>query len=183
MKPELEKIFFKSIVEAIVKEEEQLNELFNSNNILYQEILPTGVSCLFETTYVYLIIKQLLKNRFPLLLSWEHPYNNNSSSKVDLALLDIDKSVDSFIEFKIWKSEDGSEIKLDIKKIKNATDVKNKYLVVIEHNSDKIVENAKILEGFGLVIIEKTQLVTSYYNNSKYQNEQVPMNVYFIKVT
>lgn len=79
--------------------------------------------------------------------------------------------------------EDGREIELDIKKIKNATDVNNKYLVVIEHNSDKIVENVRILEGFGLEIIEKTQLVTSYYNNSKYQNEQVPMNVYFIKVT
>ena len=178
----LEKVFFKSIVEAIVKEEEQLNNLFNLNNTLYQEILPTGVSCLFETTYVYIIIKQLLKNKFPLLLSWEHPYSNNSYLKADLAVLNVDKSVDSFIEFKIWKTEEGREIKADIEKIKKATGEINKYLVAIEYNSENVVDNAKYLEGLGLEIIGKMQLMTSYFNNNKCQNEQVPMNIYFIKV-
>ena len=109
MQKELEKIFFKSLIEAIVNEECELNELFEKNTNEYQKISPYGVSCLYEKTYVYITLKKLLKNKFPLLISWEHPYPNIKSQKADIALLNVNdnKDINSFIEFKIWKSEDG----------------------------------------------------------------------------
>ena len=82
MDKSLEKLFFKSFVEAITEEETELNELFDRNSKEYQKFGPSGVSCLFETTYVYIAIKKLLKNKFPLLISWEHSYTDNNYSKV-----------------------------------------------------------------------------------------------------
>ena len=185
MKKELEKIFFKSLIEAIVNEECELNELFEKNTIEYQKVTPYGVSCLYETTYVYLTLKQLLKNKFPLLVSWEHPYPNNKFQKADLALLndsEID-NVNSFVEFKIWKSEDGHEIKLDVEKLKNKAGSFDQYIVAIDYNTEIIKENAKFLnEKIGLEVIEKTSFITSFYDWEKRNNKQVTMNIYFAKV-
>ena len=185
MKKELEKIFFKSLIEAIVNEECELNELFEKNMNEYQVISPYGVSCLYETTYVYITLKKLLKNKFPLLISWEHPYPNNKSQKADIALLNVNenKDINSFIEFKIWKSEDGHEIKSDVEKLKQEAGVNDKYIVAIDYNTEIIEENAKFLsEKIGLEVIEKTSFITSFYDWEKKNNKQVTMNIYFAKV-
>ena len=183
MNVELSSIFFKLLIEAIVQEENELNKLFDNNNEKYQNFLPYGVSCLFETTYVYIIIKQLLRNKFPLFISWEHPYSNDTSKKADLALLDDvapNEIINSFIEFKIWKSEDGKEIKEDIEKLKQINGI-DKYIVAIEYNSENFIGNVEFLEKTcGLKIIHKVQLLTSYFENGS--NKQVPMNIYFAKV-
>ena len=136
---------------------------------------------MFETTYVYIIIKQLLKNKFPLLASWEHPYPSNNSLKADLALLDDKNSINSFVEFKIWESEDAKEIKSDIDKLKQETKDSDKYIVAIEYNSEHIDENGKFLgEKLGLEVIYKTRLITSFFEDDN--NKQVPMNIYFTKI-
>lgn len=181
MKSELEKLFFKSVVQAVVNEEEELNNLFAINSEKYKTLLPYGVSCLFETTYVYIIIKQLLNNKFPLLVSWEHPYPSNNNLKADLALLDDKNSINSFVEFKIWESEDAKEIKSDIDKLVQETKVRDKYIVAIEYNSECINENDKFLkEELKIAVIYKTQLITSFFEDDN--NKQVPMNIYFTKI-
>lgn len=181
MRPELEKLFFKSVVQAVVSEEEELNNFFANNSEKYKTLLPYGVSCLFETTYVYIIIKQLLRNKFPLLASWEHPYPSNNSLKADLALLNDKNDINSFVEFKIWESEEAQEIKLDIDKLVQETKVSDKYIVAIEYNSEHIDENGKFLgEKMGLEVIYKTQLITSFFEEDN--NKLVPMNIYFTKI-
>lgn len=181
MQKELEKLFFKSVVQAVVNEEEELNNLFANNSEKYKTLLPYGVSCFFETTYVYIIIKQLLKNKFPLLVSWEHTYPSNNSLKADLALLNDKNDINSFVEFKIWESEDAKEIKSDIDKLVQETKVRDKYIVAIEYNSECINENDKFLkEELKLDVIYKTQLITSFFENDN--NKQVPMNIYFTKI-
>lgn len=174
-------MFFKSVVQAVVSEEEELNNLFVNNSEKYKTFLPYGVSCLFETTYVYIIIKQLLKNKFPLLSSWEHPYPSNNNLKADLALLNDKNDINSFVEFKIWESEDAQEIKSDIDKLVQEIKVRDKYIVAIEYNSEHIDENEKFLEEkFGLEVIYKTRLITSFFEDDN--NKQVPMNIYFTKI-
>ena len=181
MKPELEKLFFKSVVQAVVNEEEELNNLFANNSEKYKTFLPFGASCLFETTYVYIIIKQLLKNKFPLLASWEHPYPSNNSLNADLALLNDKNDINSFVEFKIWESEEAQEIKSDIDKLVQETKVRDKYIVAIEYNSECINENDKFIkEELKLDVIYKTLLITSFFEDDN--NKQVPMNIYFTKI-
>lgn len=181
MEKEFEKLFFKSVVQAVVNEEEELNNLFANNSEKYKTLLPYGVSCLFETTYVYIIIKQLLKNKFPLFASWEHPYPSNNSLKADLALLNDKNDIISFVKFKIWESKDAQEIKSDIDKLKQETEVSDKYIVAIEYNSEHIDENRKFLkEELKLDVIYKTQLITSFFEEDN--NKLVPMNIYFTKI-
>ena len=93
------------------------------------------------------------------------------------------KDINSFIEFKIWKSEDGHEIKSDVEKLKQEAGVNDKYIVAIDYNTEIIDENAKFLnEKIGLEVIEKTSFITSFYDWEKKNNKQVTMNIYFAKV-
>ena len=183
MEKSLERLFFKSFIEAITKEEIELNELFDRNSKEYQKLAPSGVSCLYETTYVYIAIKQLLKNKFPLLVSWEHSYTENNYSKVDMALLNAPNNINSFVEFKIWKSEDGHEIKSDIDKLKNEKSNISKYIVAIEYNSENIIDNVKFLtEEMKLEVVEYARLLTSYYDWESKCNKIVPVNIYLAKI-
>ena len=183
-----EKMFFKSLVTAIVKEEDELNELFINSDKEYQKFAPAGVSCLFETTFVYITIKQLMKDKFPLLISWEHPYPNDNYKKADMALLNsFDKTykdINSLIEFKIWKIEEGTEIKEDIEKLKLVGNDKiRKYMVIIEYTDRKIEDNKEFLEKYHNLknkIIEYTIIGTSFFENN--MNVHKHMNIYLAKV-
>lgn len=186
-----EKTFFKSLVTAIVKEEDELNELFRNSDKEYQKFAPAGVSCLFETTFVYITIKQLLKDKFPLVVSWEHPYPNNSYKKADMALLNSCNinDINSLIEFKIWKTEDGKEIKEDIDKLNTVENI-DKYMVLIEYTDNKIEDNKKYLENelfngkikdIEIKIIEYTTIETSFFDGDNSQNVQKNMNIYLAK--
>ena len=192
MKYEYENIFFKSLVTAIVKEENELNELYRNSNKEYQKFAPAGVSCLFETTFVYITIKQLLKDKFPLVVSWEHPYPNNKSLKADMALLNScdTNDINSLIEFKKWNTEDGKEIKEDIDKLNTVVGY-DKYMVIIEYTDNKIEDNKKYLENelfngklkdIEIKIIEYTTIKTSFFDGDNSQNVQKNMNIYLVKV-
>lgn len=116
-----------------------------------------------------------------MLVSWEHPYPNNNNLKADLALLNDKNDINSFVEFKIWKSEDGKEIKSDIDKLKMEAKTIDKYIVAIEYNSKHIDENGKFLgEKLGLEVICKTRSITSFFEDDN--NKEVPMNIYFTKI-
>ena len=187
----LEKLFFKSLVTAIVKEEDELNELFRNSDKEYQKFAPAGVSCLFETTFVYITIKQLLKDIFPLLISWEHPYPNDNYKKADMALLNSfdSKDINTLIEFKIWKTEEGKEIIKDLDKLNTVENI-DKYMVFIEYTDNKIEDNKKYLENelfngklkdIEIKIIEYTNIETSFFDSDNSQNVQKNMNIYLVK--
>ena len=59
-----------------------------------------------------------MRNKFPLSVSWEHPYTDNYALKADMALMNANK-IEAFVEFKIWRTEDGREIRADINKYLN----------------------------------------------------------------
>lgn len=188
-----EKTFFKSLVTAIVKEENELNELYRNSNKEYQKFAPAGVSCLFETTFVYITIKQLLKDKFPLVVSWEHPYPNNKSLKADMALLNScdTNDINSLIEFKIWKTEDGKEIKEDIDKLNTVVGYA-KYMVIIEYTDNKITDNKAFLDKlikeknpkFNIIDCnENYPIKTLYLETENYPHiVEKPVNIYLAKV-
>ena len=186
MESNLEKDFFELVVKAISEEESILNELFEKNSNEYQKFLPCGVSCLFETGYVYIIFKKLLDEKFPLLVSWEHKYTN-SNKRADMVLLNSSNQddINSFIEFKKWKFDDGHEIDNDIGKLEQEKRKIDKYIVAIEcnyfdKNYDELInKNAEFLEKKGLKIIDKKYIKTMFYNYKDKTNELVPLNIYF----
>lgn len=193
MNNEQEKSFFKSLITAITKEEKKLNELFKNNNKDYQSFAPAGVSCLFETTLVYLTFKQLLKDNFPLLISWEHPYPNNKSLKADMALLNScdTNDINSLIEFKKWNTEDGKEIKEDIDKLNTVVGY-DKYMVIIEYTDNKITDDKIFLDKifkeknpkFNIIDCnENYPIKTLYLETENYPHiVEKPVNIYLVKL-
>ena len=96
--------FFDDACQALATEEKELHRLFEQNHSLYCHQSIHGIGCLYETTLVYLIWKQLMRNNFPLEVSWEHPYPGNHTLHADMALLAEGRSVDSLIEYKLCTS-------------------------------------------------------------------------------
>ena len=102
----LENQFFYSACQGLIDEGLELRNLFGSNSTLYKNH-HNGISCIYETTMVYTVLKRLLKDNFPLMISWEHPYPKTAHLKSDLATINEDNTINSLVEFKIWLSEDG----------------------------------------------------------------------------
>jgi hypothetical protein len=121
--------FFNAVVSAIDNEEKELNTLFDANKDLYTKH-HHGVCILYETTFVYLIFKDLLKREYPFIVYWEYPYPTNKKEHCDLALLNKNGDLDSLIEFKIWIKDHDKEIKSDVSKLKKENNC-NKYINVI----------------------------------------------------
>ena len=109
MTPQMENDFLCAIVQGLMHEDRELRSLFAQNGDKYRK-QHNGVTCLCETTMVYVTMKRLLRTNFPLTVSWEYPYPNRSEWKADLGLLNHDRSINSLVEFKIWLSENGHEI-------------------------------------------------------------------------
>lgn len=172
--------FFDCAVNAIRKEEDELNDLFNNNTALY----PThhqGVCNLYETTFAYIIYKELLRCKYPLTVYWECQYPGNRLEHSDLALLNGNK-VDSLIELKIWTRNDDRNIKPDIKKLENEK-VCKKYMLIFGYGGD-IEENDQYLrkENQFLILINKIQLSTKYFKSEKGIIENSNLNVFLYQI-
>jgi hypothetical protein len=173
--------FFDAAYEAVKKEEKELNDLFALNKEYYKNN-HHGVCNLYETTFVYLIFKELMREEYPFTVYWEYPYNTNKKLHCDLALLNKDGTLDSLIEFKIWARDDDSEIKNDIKKLQNEIGCK-KYIFIIGYGGD-IEENHKYLceNNSSLRCIDQKQLKTKFFKTNLGRVEDNNLNLFMYEV-
>lgn len=134
---------------------------------------------------VYLVFKQLLKDGFPYIVSWEHPYPGNSSLKADMGILNADHSVNSLVEFKIWVSEKGEEVRADVEKYNKCGFSGDKYLCVIEYGGPNMFDNCKYLTDNNpeMDIIGMETFDTRYFDSWRTQQLiENPVNLYFFKM-
>lgn len=173
--------FFNAAYDSIQREEKELNDLFNLNKDYYKNN-HHGVCNLYETTFVYLIFKQLLRENYPFTVYWEYPYPSNKKLHCDLALLNKDGTLNSLIEFKIWTKDDDIEIKNDVKKLQNELGCK-KYIFIIGYGGD-IQENDTYLcrDNAPLIIIDKKQIKTKFFKISLGRVEDNNLNLFMYEV-
>lgn len=157
--------FFNSALEAILCEENELNELFKLNENYYKKS-HHGVCNLYETTFVYLIFKELLRKEYPFTVYWEYPYPSNAKNHCDLALLKEDGTLDSLIEFKIWIKDDDKDIKNDVLKLQKELGCK-KYVFIIGYGGD-IGENHSYLirDNAPLNLVNKRSIKTKFFKTA-----------------
>lgn len=186
MKKSEENQFFSSACQALIDEDQELRELFTRNDPLYSQ-QHNGICCLYETTMVYRIFKQLMKDRFPYSLSWEHPYPGNPGSKADLAILNPDKNIKSLVEFKIWTSEKGDEVRGDVEKYLRCSFTGSKYLFIVEYAGPEsdIIDNRNFLQVNNpeMDFLRMESFTTTFYDHQKTkQHVYNPINLYFFKM-
>ena len=179
----LERRFFDSFYKGLKKEDELLRNLCEKNGVLYK-YQHNGIAFLYETTMVYVVLKQLMEDGFPLTADWECPYICNPSLKADLGLLNEAREVDSLVEFKIWTSEDGSEIRRDVEKYNNCAFEGNKYLCIVELNGGNISENAKFLleENPEVELLYKDSFESLFKKNSEEALKYVFTHLYMLRM-
>ena len=184
MNPSNETLFFESIRKALAAEEDELQQLLKQNSSLYRQQNIHGIGCLYETTLVYLVWKQLMRDRFPLEVSWEHPYPENHTLHADMALLTEDRQVDSLIEYKIWKTEDAREVRGDVEKYRNCSFKETRYLVVFEVYGGNLEENTEyLLQTFPDVSLVKRATIDSVaYDTAKQMDMTKPIHIYLLKM-
>lgn len=183
MIPQMETNFLDAVVQGLIHEENELRDLFAKNGDRYCK-QHNGITCLYETTMVYITMKQLLRTKFPLTVSWEHPYPNHPGWKADLGLLNEDQSIDSLVEFKLWWSEDGNEICGDIEKFKESSFQGGRYICVIELLGGNIKDNCQYLQkNPDIEVIDKRAFSTYAFLQKKQTLGYAPVNVYLLKVT
>lgn len=173
--------FFNSALEAISAEEKELNKLFKLNEKYYKNN-HNGVCNLYETTFVYLIFKELLKNTYPFTVYWEYPYPGDTKKHCDIALLKEDGTLDSLIEFKIWMKDDDREIRNDILKLQGVQDCK-KYIFIIGYGGD-IEENHKYLirNKALLRLVNKKGMTTKFFKSNLKVIEDIELNLFMYEV-
>ena len=183
MKDFLERRFFDAFYRGLKSEDELLRELCKQNTPRY-ESQHNGIAFLYETTMVYVVIKQLMKDDFPLSISWEHPYPHNNALKADLGLLDKNKQIDSLVEFKIWMSEDGKEVRHDVEKYNSCEFDGDKYLCLVEISGGNIADNAKFLlrENDELELLYKDSFETLFKKNGETELKLVSTHLYMLKM-
>jgi hypothetical protein len=176
-----DEMLFNAAYEAIQNEENELNNLFDLNKHYYQKN-HHGVCMLYETTFVYLIIKELLKIQYPLTAYWEYPYPSNSKQHCDLALINKEGVLDSLIEFKIWTTDDDIAIKNDVFKLQKEQGC-NKYIFVIGYGGD-INENNNYLcrDNAPLKIVKMRGFKTKFYKAYLNKVEDNELNLFMYKV-
>jgi hypothetical protein len=175
-------VFFNAALEAILTEEHELNELFKLNASYYKRN-HHGVCNLYETTFVYLIFKELLRIEYPFTVYWEYPYPGNTKNHSDLALLNEDGTLDSLIEFKIWIRDDDKDIKSDILKLQKEQNCR-KYIFIIGYGGD-IDENHDYLtrDNAPLRLINKRSIKTKFFKTSSNTVEDNELNLFMYEVT
>lgn len=156
------KTFFNATVSAIQNEELELNQLFDTNKDLYQKH-HHGVCILYETTFVYLIFKELLKQEYPFMIHWEYPYPGNKKEHSDVALLDKEGKLEALIEFKIWIQENDNQIKSDIYKLQSEKGCR-KFIVILGYGGE-INNNSKYLidKNPSLKFIDMKGLISKFF--------------------
>lgn len=177
------------MVSAIKKEELELNQLFKKNSELYQNH-HHGVCILYETTFVYLIFKELLKHEYPFKIYWEFPYPDNKKEHYpdnkkehcDIGLIRNNGDVEALIEFKIWTENHDRKIKADILKLQKVTGCK-KYIVILGYGGD-IHENHDYLmtENPSLHLIGMDGLTTNFFKVKEDRLEANELNVFMYEI-
>jgi hypothetical protein len=175
-------IFFEAVYNSLISEDKELSSLFQNNSPLYYN-QHNGITCLYETTIVYLVFKELMRNKFPLAVSWEHPYPDNYALKADMALMNADK-IEAFVEFKIWTTEDGREIRSDINKYLNFHSDISKYLCVIEYAGGDMNDNKDYLLSNNpeIQLVNMRQSTTNFYNYTHKKLEERSVFIYLFKM-
>ena len=176
--------FFKAMLTAIKNEEIELNNLFVINNTIYEKN-HQGVCNLYETTFVYLIFKELLKRQFPYKVIWECPYPGNKKEHCDIGLENgVTGELEALIEFKLWIKEDDNAIKSDIRKLQevNVSNC-NRYIVVIGYGGD-LKDNDQYLtdNNKALTRINMDSLKTKYYKVKPDLIEDNDLNILMYQV-
>ena len=175
------KAFFNAALEAIACEEHELNGLFKYNANYYKRS-HHGVCNLYETTYVYLIFKELLRQAYPFTVYWEYPYPSNAKEHSDLALLNEDGTLEALIEFKIWTTDDDRAIKRDVVKLQKESRCK-KYMFIIGYGGD-LEENHHYLirDGAPLKLVNKRSIPTKFFKVSLDAIEDNALNLFMYEV-
>jgi hypothetical protein len=102
-----------------------------------------GISMLFETTLVYVVVRKLLERNFPMEARWEDGYPS-SRQLVDLVLADQGEKRIA-IECKFWKTDDARDLKADAAKLAGAPDSCVRLLLTIWREPDDPEVNLKWL--------------------------------------
>ena len=175
-------IFFEAVCDSLISEDKELSSLFQNNSPLYNN-QHNGITCLYETTIVYLVFKELMRNKFPLSVSWEHPYLDNYALKADMALMNA-AEIEAFVEFKIWTTEDGREIRSDIYKYLNFHSDISKYLCVIEYAGGDMNDNKDYLLSNNpeIQLVNMRQSTTNFYNYTRKKLEERSVFIYLFKM-
>ena len=184
MNPINESRFFDSVCQALAAEEKELHPLFEQNRSLYRSQKIHGIGCLYETTLVYLVWKQLMRNQFPLEVSWEHPYPDNHTLHADMALLAEDRQVDSLIEYKLWKYDDAKEIRGDVEKYQRSSFQGGKYLVIFEvYGGDFDANTEYLLQSFPNVsLVNRTTIASVIYDTAKQCDVTKQIHIYMLRM-
>lgn len=174
--------FFNATVNAIQTEEQELNLLFATNKDLYKNH-HHGVCNLYETTFVYLVMKELLKQNYSFTCYWEYPYPNNNAYHSDLAILDHEGELKALVEFKLWTQEHDRVIKSDILKLQKVHGYK-KYILIIGYGGD-IEENSEFLlkeNSPSLKLVDKKGLLTKYFRSNLKMLVDSELNIFMYEV-
>lgn len=113
---------------------------------------PHGVTCLYEQSLVYVIIRELLGSRFPYEVGWEQPYPGAPGVRADLCIK-VDGQMRACIECKVWLREDAAEIKHDLDKMTVLPPDVRRFVLVLFWNEtlQQIRDNVEWLcSTFGL---------------------------------
>lgn len=183
MEKYMEGKFFESFYNGLKNEDELLRSLCEQNFPRYNN-QHNGISFLYETTMVYIVLKQLMKDQFPLTASWEHSYPNKRSKKADIGLLDENGQVDSLVEFKIWTSEDGKEVTHDVDKYTSCNFSGDKYLCIVEIAGGNIEDNAEFLlkTNPDLELLDKRSFKSLFKKNKEVKLQSVSTHLYMLKI-
>lgn len=111
------KRFFHIACEAIREEDQFLRQKMRHAEAAFgfYSDYHHGVSALFETTLVHLVVRKLLAADFPMAARWEDAYPG-TLRRVDLVLQDRHERK-AAIEFKFWKTDDASDLLADKAKL------------------------------------------------------------------
>ncbi|MBR3674230.1 MAG: hypothetical protein IKN65_08185 [Clostridia bacterium] len=182
MNKEITDMIFRALNVALIKEDEILHNLMAKDPENYSHF-HNGISCLYETTLVYITWKELMNMGFPYLIHWEYPYPENPSLKADMGILK-DNSLLSLVEFKIWSSEKGKEVFSDFDKYRNNKTDAEQLSIVIEPIGGPIDKNAEYIlsENKDIELLNKTSFLSKCYITSENKLCYKPVNLYMFRM-
>jgi hypothetical protein len=122
-----------------------------------------------------------LKANFPYTVVWEQPYPTNRAKKADIGILNDGKLL-CLVEFKIWTSDDGAEIGLDIDKLSGQSG--GKYLFVIGYSDHPEEDKAHLRKEFGrrIPIVSDFEFPTDYYFPKERRRVTKALCMYLLRV-
>ena len=174
--------FLKIAFDAIAEEDSKLRKLFEINGDKYRDH-HHSIGILFENTYVYLVYKSLLAERYPLKVIWECPYPSKPTQHADLGFI-ADTQIRSLIEFKLWTEENDHRIVFDIEKLTAEKQVETKWLFVLSFGGNK-QENVDYLLSRNRVLklLADATLKSKWYDKKLAAHKLLNIDFFLFAVT